>query len=40
MADGTKRILGALSLFLAAAIWGGMAAVSKFVLGSSRPPRP
>lgn len=32
MADGTKRILGALCLFWAAAIWGGMYVVSKYVL--------
>ncbi len=32
MADRTNRILGAFCLFLAAAIWGGMYVVSKYVL--------
>jgi drug/metabolite transporter (DMT)-like permease len=32
MADGAKRILGAFCLLLAAAIWGGMYVVSKYVL--------
>ncbi len=32
MADRTKRIQGAFCLFLAAAIWGGMYVVSKYVL--------